>query len=174
VRNPGYLHAGKIIGHLGCSGFEFYDAAKLLPNYDKLKYENAVRDLTVYAKREQGQYELHANAKKILRIIIGPAPDDPEYAAWWRGRLISVRQMREQGQPVEWAEEPPIPLPEQTLVLGMGAGRVVPDWDPAQGRFLPVTEANLTLSFDHRVLDGGAAGRLLARIAALLARPADL
>jgi pyruvate/2-oxoglutarate dehydrogenase complex dihydrolipoamide acyltransferase (E2) component len=71
-----------------------------------------------------------------------------------------------------WAT--PIPLPEQTLVLGMGAGRVVPDWDPAQGRFLPVTEANLTLSFDHRVLDGGAAGRLLARIAALLARPADL
>ena len=29
---------------------------------------------------------------------------------------------------------------------------------------MPVTEANLTLSFDHRVLDGGAAGRLLARI----------
>ena len=27
-------------------------------------------------------------------------------------------------------------------------------------------EANLTLSFDHRGLDGGAAGRLLARIAA--------
>jgi hypothetical protein len=111
-----YLHAGKIIGHLGCSGFEFYDAAKLLPNYDKLKYENAVRDLTVYAKREQGQYELHANAKKILRIIIGPAPDDPEYAAWWRCRLISVRQMREQGQLVEWAEEPPVPLPEQKPV----------------------------------------------------------
>lgn len=53
-----------------------------------------------------------ANAKKILRIIIGPAPDDPEYEMWWRGRLISVRQMREQGQPVEWAAEPPVPLPE--------------------------------------------------------------
>ncbi len=32
----------------------------------------------------------------------------------------------------------------------------------------------MTLSFDHRVLDGGAAGRLLARIAALLAEPAKL
>jgi len=71
-----------------------------------------------------------------------------------------------------WAT--PIPLPEQTLVLGMGAGRVVPDWNAAKGQFLPATEANLTLSFDHRVLDGGAAGRLLSRIAALLANPGSL
>lgn len=68
-----------------------------------------------------------------------------------------------------WAT--PIPLPEQTLVLGMGAGRVVPNWDRATAQFLPVTEANLTLSFDHRVLDGGAAGRLLSRIAALFQSP---
>jgi len=37
-----------------------------------------------------------------------------------------------------------------------------------------VVEANLTLSFDHRVLDGGAAGRLLARVAALLSKPGEL
>ena len=37
-----------------------------------------------------------------------------------------------------------------------------------------VMEANLTLSFDHRVLDGGAAGRLLARVAALLQAPENL
>ena len=71
-----------------------------------------------------------------------------------------------------WAT--PIPLPEQTLVLGMGAGRVVPSWDPGKGQFLPLTEANVTLSFDHRVLDGGAAGRLLARIAALMGAPEKL
>ncbi len=71
-----------------------------------------------------------------------------------------------------WAT--PIPLPEQTLVLGMGAGRQVPSWDAKKGQFVPVMEANLTLSFDHRVLDGGAAGRLLARIAALLAAPQGL
>ncbi len=71
-----------------------------------------------------------------------------------------------------WAT--PIPLPEQTLVLGMGAGRRVPDWDERTGRFVPVMEANLTLSFDHRVLDGGAAGRLLARVAALLNEPGKL
>jgi len=39
---------------------------------------------------------------------------------------------------------------------------------------VPVTEANLTLSFDHRVLDGGAAGRLLARLASLLNEPEKL
>jgi pyruvate/2-oxoglutarate dehydrogenase complex dihydrolipoamide acyltransferase (E2) component len=71
-----------------------------------------------------------------------------------------------------WAT--PIPLPEQTLVLGMGAGRVQPWWDDKTQAFVPVMEANITLSFDHRVLDGGAAGRLLARIAALLAEPGKL
>jgi pyruvate/2-oxoglutarate dehydrogenase complex dihydrolipoamide acyltransferase (E2) component len=71
-----------------------------------------------------------------------------------------------------WAT--PIPLPEQTLVLGMGAGRLAPHWDEAKGQFIPVMEANLTLSFDHRVLDGGAAGRLLQRIAALVTKPETL
>ena len=68
----------------------------------------------------------------------------------------------------------PIPLPEQTLLLGMGCGQVVPQWDPAKKEFLPVTEAAFTLSFDHRVLDGGAAGRLLKRVAELLNSPVDL
>jgi len=73
---------------------------------------------------------------------------------------------------LEWAT--PIPLPEQTLVLGMGAGRVCPHWDKAKGQFMPLTEAHFTLSFDHRVLDGGGAGRLLQRIAALLQEPEKL
>jgi pyruvate/2-oxoglutarate dehydrogenase complex dihydrolipoamide acyltransferase (E2) component len=71
-----------------------------------------------------------------------------------------------------WAT--PIPLPEQTLVLGMGAARRAPSWDERKGQFVPVMEANLTLSFDHRVLDGGGAGRLLARVAALLGEPERL
>jgi pyruvate/2-oxoglutarate dehydrogenase complex dihydrolipoamide acyltransferase (E2) component len=71
-----------------------------------------------------------------------------------------------------WAT--PIPLPEQTLVLGMGAGKRVPNWDEAKQQFVPVMECNLTLSFDHRVLDGGAAGRLLQRISALMQEPEKL
>ncbi len=71
-----------------------------------------------------------------------------------------------------WAT--PIPLPEQTLVLGMGAGRPAPHWDEKKSQFVPVMEANLTLSFDHRVLDGGAAGRLLQRIGQLMGQPDKL
>ena len=73
---------------------------------------------------------------------------------------------------LDWAT--PIPLPEQTLVLGMGAARRVPQWDETKNQFVPVMQGNLTLSFDHRVLDGGAAGRLLARVAQLLAEPQNL
>lgn len=68
----------------------------------------------------------------------------------------------------------PIPLPEQTLLIGMGAGTTVPFWNPAIEEFIPVVEAQFTLSFDHRVLDGGAAGRLLKRVAELLEGPEAL
>lgn len=68
----------------------------------------------------------------------------------------------------------PIPLPEQTLLIGMGAGETVPFWNPALREFIPVVEAQITLSFDHRVLDGGAAGRLLKRVDELLNSPEQL
>jgi len=68
----------------------------------------------------------------------------------------------------------PIPLPDQTLLLGLGAGKKMPSWDEAKQQFVPVTQAELTLSFDHRSLDGGGAGRLLKRISELLSDPAKL
>jgi pyruvate/2-oxoglutarate dehydrogenase complex dihydrolipoamide acyltransferase (E2) component len=68
----------------------------------------------------------------------------------------------------------PIPLPDQTLLLGMGAGKKAPSWSEEKQQFVPVTEAQVTLSFDHRSLDGGGAGRLLKRVAELLADPAKL
>ena len=73
---------------------------------------------------------------------------------------------------IVWAT--PIPLPEQNLVLGLGAGRKAPVWSEEVRTFIPVTEAELTLSFDHRILDGGGAGRLLARVAKLLQEPEKL
>jgi len=73
---------------------------------------------------------------------------------------------------LEWAT--PIPLPEQSLVMGLGAAKKVPAWDEKTNSFQPVNEARLTLSFDHRVIDGGAAGRLLARVAELLENPEKL
>ena len=43
-------------------------------------------------------------------------------------------------------------------------GASMPYWDAEKSQFVPVVESDLTLSFDHRVLDAGAAGRLLAGI----------
>jgi len=107
-----YLNAGKIIGHLGCSPFDFFDAAKKLPDYNQHRYECAVCDLTLYGPREASppRYELTVTARELLRVILGPTPDDPEYRRWWELRLISVKLAREKGTPILWAEEPPVPL----------------------------------------------------------------
>ena len=68
----------------------------------------------------------------------------------------------------------PIPLPDQTLLLGLGAGKKAPTWSEEKKQFIPTTQAELTLSFDHRSLDGGGAGRLLQRIVELLGAPEKL
>lgn len=68
----------------------------------------------------------------------------------------------------------PIPLPNETLILGIGAGVKKPVWSAQVEAFLPATEADLLLTFDHRVVDGGGAGVLLNRVAALLQKPEDL
>lgn len=73
---------------------------------------------------------------------------------------------------IVWAT--PIPLPEQNLVLGLGHGRKKPQWDSESSSWVPVVEAEMTLSFDHRILDGGGAGRLLWRVAELLQSPETL
>src|SRR6478736_3877758 len=73
---------------------------------------------------------------------------------------------------VEWGT--PIPLPDQTMILGLGAGKKTPRWDESKSEFVPVTEAQITLSFDHRSLDGGGAGRLLTRMTELLEEPTKL
>jgi len=73
---------------------------------------------------------------------------------------------------MEWGT--PIPLPDQTLLLGLGVGKKVPSWDEAKNEFVPKTEAQITLSFDHRSIDGGGASRLLKRVIELLENPRKL
>jgi pyruvate/2-oxoglutarate dehydrogenase complex dihydrolipoamide acyltransferase (E2) component len=70
---------------------------------------------------------------------------------------------------MEWGT--PIPLPDQTLLLGLGVGKKVPSWNEEKKEFVPRTEAQITLSFDHRSIDGGGAGRLLKRVIELLEDP---
>src|SRR2546430_16878273 len=92
--------------------------------------------------------------QRALKDLVGPYNDLVELARQRRlppdatgGSIATVTNFGTFG--LTWAT--PIPLPEQTLVLGMVAGRKVPQWDEGQKQFLPATEANLTLSFDHRV-----------------------
>jgi pyruvate/2-oxoglutarate dehydrogenase complex dihydrolipoamide acyltransferase (E2) component len=73
---------------------------------------------------------------------------------------------------VEWGT--PIPLPDQTLLLGLGVGKKVPSWDETKNEFIPKTEAQITLSFDHRSIDGGGAARLLKRVIDFLEDPKKL
>src|SRR5215510_2610057 len=73
---------------------------------------------------------------------------------------------------MEWGT--PIPLPDQTLLLGLGVGKKVPSWDETKNEFVPKTEEQITLSFDHRSIDGGGASRLLKRIIELLENPKEL
>jgi pyruvate/2-oxoglutarate dehydrogenase complex dihydrolipoamide acyltransferase (E2) component len=115
--------------------------------------------------------------KRLLKDLIAPYNELVELARARKlppdatgGSIATVTNFGTFG--LEWAT--PIPLPEQALVLGMGAARHRPHWDGVKGQFVPVMEANLTLSFDHRVLDGGAAGRLLQRVSDLMAHPEKL
>jgi pyruvate/2-oxoglutarate dehydrogenase complex dihydrolipoamide acyltransferase (E2) component len=118
----------------------------------------------------------HAD-RQLLKDLIAPYNELVELARERKlppsatgGSIATVTNFGTFG--LEWAT--PIPLPEQTLVLGLGAARHEPHWDGVKRQFVPIMEANLTLSFDHRVLDGGAAGRLLQRVAELMSKPEKL
>ena len=115
--------------------------------------------------------------KRLLTDLVAPYNDLVALARERRlpgeatgGSIATVTNFGTFG--LEWAT--PIPLREQTLVLGIGAAKQKPRWDSLKAQFVPVMEANLTLSFDHRVLDGGGAGRLLMRVAELMSQPEKL
>lgn len=65
----------------------------------------------------------------------------------------------------------PMPLPSESLILGVGAVQKVPVWSDEVECFLPVEQAQIVASFDHRVMDGGDIGRLMLRIAHFLEHP---
>ncbi len=65
----------------------------------------------------------------------------------------------------------PMPLPSESIILGVGAVQKVPVWSDEVQCFIPVEQANITAAFDHRVVDGGDIGRLMQRIAYFLEHP---
>jgi len=68
-------------------------------------------------------------------------------------------------------EGTPMPLPSESLILGVGAVQKVPVWSEEVECFLPVEQARIVTAFDHRVVDGGDIGRLMQRIAYYLEHP---
>jgi pyruvate/2-oxoglutarate dehydrogenase complex dihydrolipoamide acyltransferase (E2) component len=106
------------------------------------------------------QYKKFLQAAKERRL--------PEEAK--RPAIASVTNFGTLG--VHWAT--PIPLPNETMIVGLGYGEKRPFWDEKTERFVPRLEAELTVSFDHRVIDGGQSGRLVRRIMELLAAPETL
>jgi pyruvate/2-oxoglutarate dehydrogenase complex dihydrolipoamide acyltransferase (E2) component len=106
------------------------------------------------------QYKKFLQAAKERRL--------PEEAK--RPAIASVTNFGTLG--VHWAT--PIPLPNETMIVGLGYGEKRPFWDEKAERFIPRLEAELTVSFDHRVIDGGQSGRLVRRIMELLAAPETL
>ncbi len=110
--------------------------------------------------------ELPAQYKKFLQAA--KEKRLPEEAK--RPAIASVTNFGTLG--VHWAT--PIPLPSETLIVGLGYGEKRPFWDEKTERFVPRLEADLTISFDHRVIDGGQSGRLVRRIMELLAAPEAL
>lgn len=109
-----YMDAIRIIGYAGTTPIAFYDAAKKLKNYEQYRYERAVADLTVYARRQPPilRLELTPKARKLARVILGAPPEDPLYREWWTARLLSNPDA-----------QPPVPLEPATKPAKQPAAR---------------------------------------------------
>jgi pyruvate/2-oxoglutarate dehydrogenase complex dihydrolipoamide acyltransferase (E2) component len=120
-----------------------------------------IRNLDQQAISKLGKiYQELVSAARTRRL-----PEDAR-----EGSIASVTNFGPLG--ITWAT--PIPLPTETLIVGLGRGEKRPVWDETSSQFKPVSMAELTITFDHRIMDGGAAGRLIQRMVALLAEPEDL
>lgn len=66
----------------------------------------------------------------------------------------------------------PIVNPPEVAILGITRTEIRPVWDGAD--FKPVPKVPLSLSYDHRVINGADAARFMERYCALLKNPDDL
>ena len=65
----------------------------------------------------------------------------------------------------------PIVNPPDVAILGVSRGAVEPVWDAAAGEFKPRTMMPLSLSYDHRLIDGADAARFLRLICETIEDP---
>ena len=62
----------------------------------------------------------------------------------------------------------PIINAPEVAILGVGRGQTKPQWDEASASFVPRLMLPLSLSYDHRVIDGAAAARFISVLGQLL------
>ena len=65
----------------------------------------------------------------------------------------------------------PIINPPDTAVLGLGRARMEPVFNPETEHFRPRLMIPLSLSFDHRVVDGAEAARFMAWLKSAIEQP---
>ena len=65
----------------------------------------------------------------------------------------------------------PIVNPPDVAILGVSRGAVEPVWDDAAGEFKPRTMMPLSLSYDHRLIDGADAARFLRLVCETIEDP---
>ena len=68
----------------------------------------------------------------------------------------------------------PIINPPEVAILLVGRSRMLPQWDKAKGEFVPKLMMPLSLTYDHRIVDGAAAARFLNEVKGYLANPGRL
>ena len=68
----------------------------------------------------------------------------------------------------------PILNPGEVAILGIHAMRIAPKWDEAKATFVPREMMNVSLSFDHRVVDGFTGATAVQRLKQLLETPGSL
>ena len=66
----------------------------------------------------------------------------------------------------------PIINAPEVAILGVTRSAIKPVWDERQRRSLPRLMLPLSLSYDHRVIDGAAAARFVAHLVKVAERPA--
>jgi pyruvate/2-oxoglutarate dehydrogenase complex dihydrolipoamide acyltransferase (E2) component len=106
------------------------------------------------------RYQALLNAARARRL-----PEDAR-----EGAIASITNYGPLG--IAWGT--PVPQPTETLIVGLGRGEKRPVWDEASSQFVPREVAELTVTFDHRVIDGGASGKLITRLVTLLESPDSL
>ena len=73
---------------------------------------------------------------------------------------------------ITWAT--PLPVDTQSLIFGIGSVQRVPEWNPATSTWDCARASEVTLSFDHRIVDGAGSARLLHAIVRYLEHPETL